>query len=90
MADLTRELRQLGHDLAGEPPEGLAEAVLNRIADEPPPRPPWWRRHWRAMLTGLVALLAVALLAPPVRATVAEWFAFAGVVVRPDTGSAPS
>ncbi|MGH3738743.1 MAG: hypothetical protein ACRDT6_24565, partial [Micromonosporaceae bacterium] len=66
------------------------EAVLTRIADEPVPRPRWWRRHWRAMLGGLVALLAVALLAPPVRATVAEWFAFAGVVVRPDTGSAPS
>lgn len=90
MADLMHELVALRHDLPTEPPPELAGAVLARIADEPPPRVSWLRRRWRAIVALLAGLLVVALLAPPVRATVAEWFGFAGVVVRPDPSPPPT
>ncbi|MGH3647980.1 MAG: hypothetical protein ACRDTM_12495 [Micromonosporaceae bacterium] len=90
MADLVRELRQLGRELSVEPPPGLVDAVMARIADEPQPRAGWLRRRWRALVAVLAGLLVVALLAPPVRATVAEWFGFAGVVVRPEASPPPS
>ncbi|HEY6740142.1 MAG TPA: hypothetical protein VI076_14965, partial [Actinopolymorphaceae bacterium] len=69
--------------------EALATAVTHRLADEPPPRARWRtraraavRRRWRSILAGgAVVLVFAGGLSAPVRAIVAEWFGFAGVVV---------
>ena len=97
------ELRALAAELdTGAPPADLAGAVLLRIRTEPVPAAPsaaaervrrarsWLRARWRAVLAALVALLAGLSLAPPVRATVAEWFGFHGVVVTQQPGPAPT
>lgn len=91
IADLTR----LGRTLPSPPPAaGLVGAVLERVATlpTPVPRAPTlrsrfvdWLRPWRRRVAVAVLALVVALLAtPPVRAAVADWFGFAGVVVRTD------
>ncbi len=100
---LEADLRALAADLdTGTPAADLADLVLGRIADEPVPARPsaaigtvrrarrWLRARWRAVVAALVALLAGLSLAPPVRATVAEWFGFHGVVVSQEPGPAPT
>ncbi len=99
---LARDLTRLGRGIpTPRPSAGLATSVLDRVASEPTPVPraptPWsravdwlrsWLRPWRRRVAVAVLALVVALLAtPPVRAAVADWFGFAGVVVRTDPGS---
>lgn len=71
----------------------LEEAVQRRVAALPTPAPSaraaWSRtlrdagRRWRGRLAVVgVALLVALLAAPPVRAAVADWFGFAGVIVQ--------
>jgi hypothetical protein len=89
---LADELRALGR-AAVVPPvaDGLAAAVLERIA-EPPVRRTFAevvRSKWRALLALLAVLLAGALVTPPVRAAVAEWFNIGGVEAQP-VGSGPT
>ncbi|CAM5401850.1 hypothetical protein GCM10010230_62290 [Streptomyces narbonensis] len=78
----------------------MAERVLAQLLAEhvptPVPEPPGpWRRRWsgvrawvrekrRVLAAGLTGVLIVLVLTPPVRAAVAEWFGFGGVVVRYD------
>jgi hypothetical protein len=101
---LAAELQDLGRDMGAAPPsDGLLDAVMARVATEPVPAPwgrwtmarsrlaRWGRERWRLLVSsGLSALLVLALSAAPVRATVAEWFGFGGVVVGPADGPAPS
>jgi hypothetical protein len=61
--------------------------VLSRVADLPVRRR--LRDRWRAFVAGLLVLVAGAALAPPVRATVAEWLNIGGVQARP-VGTGPS
>jgi len=96
MTSLEDELRALGRSAAVPPvAEGLAAAVLERVA-EPPVRRTFAaavRDKWRALLALLALLLAGALVAPPVRAAVAEWLNIGGVgAVRVPSGptSAPA
>jgi hypothetical protein len=97
--DLTRELAALGRSVNDPGTPGLTTAVMDRVAGLPTPAPSrvraWSRlavdtwQAWRRRLTVLlVALLVALVVTPPVRATVAEWFGFAGVVVErgPDLG----
>jgi len=94
---LARDLSRLGQRLPVPPPSpGLASAVLRRVATQPGPVPPTlrsrtvaWLRPWRRRIAVGVLALVVALLAtPPVRAAVADWFGFAGVIVRTDPETA--
>jgi hypothetical protein len=93
---LEDELRGLGRSAAVPPlAEGLAAAVMERVA-EPPVRRTFGealRRRWRSLVALLAALLAGALVTPPVRAAVAEWLDIGGVeAVRVPSGptSAPA
>jgi len=101
--ELAAELSTLGRGLAVPAPgPRLANEVMSRIADEPAPvEAPWIRRLWqravdsvahrRRAAVALVAAVLVALLAaPPVRAAVADWFGFAGVIVRDDGSPGPT
>ena len=89
---LADELRALGRSAAVPPvADGLATAVLERIA-EPPVRRTFAevvRSRWRALLALLAVLLAGALIAPPVRAAVAEWLNIGGVQAQP-VGTGPT
>lgn len=89
---LADELRALGRTAAVPPvADGLATAVLERIA-EPPVRRTFAevvRSRWRALLALLAVLLAGALIAPPVRAAVAEWLNIGGVQAQP-VGTGPT
>lgn len=90
--------RLLPHPVAGS---GLAVAVLARVSALPEPEPssPAQRlvlrimrvvaRHRRRTAIAALALLLSSLAAPPVRAGIADWFSFAGVVVRNDPTPAP-
>lgn len=100
---LATELRRLGQDItvAGDDDELIAQ-VLTRLHAEPAPRElgrsarvrEWLRARRRAMAAALAALMIGLALTPPVRATVAEWFGFGGVIVRqappPRSSHAPS
>jgi hypothetical protein len=103
--DLVRDLTRLGGMV--EPPASTARvmtAVMDRVAALPAPGPTgsrWSRRHRqvarslesrRRRIALVVAAVLVALLAtPPVRAAVADWFGFGGVVVeRGDPGPGPA
>lgn len=82
---LADELRALGRSSAVPPvADGLAAAVLERIGDQPVRRSlaGRLRNRWRALVAGLLVLLGGLALAPPVRATVANWLGLDGVVVR--------
>ena len=91
---LIRDLAALGRAVAvREPSDDLAVAVRRRVAALPPPAPAgparWWRlvgdvaSRWRGRLVVVGVALLVGLLAtPPVRAAVADWFGFAGVIVQ--------
>src|SRR6266540_1847726 len=100
---LDAELRALAGELrAGQPADGLVDAVLHRIGAEPVPGRSsrfaqtvrrvrgWLLARWRSVLAALGVLLIGLALAPPVRATVAEWFGFDGVIVRLEPGPVPS
>jgi len=87
---LDHELRALGRAVA-EPADSqvddLVGAVLARVADEPVPVARrgvsgWLRERWRALTAGLAGVVVVLALTPPVRAAVADFFGFAGVVVH--------
>jgi hypothetical protein len=85
---LAEELRALGHELAGRQtadPDRMAAAVIERIEQEPVRRRrSWLRSHARRVLAGLLVLLGGGLvIAPPVRAGLADFFRFGGVEVRP-------
>jgi len=82
----------------------LAAAVMDRVATLPvpaaaPERGSWTRRlsgslesRRRRIAVAVVAVLLALLAAPPVRAAVADWFGFAGVLVErgsPSTDPAP-
>ena len=84
----------------------LATAVMDRVATLPVPAPATAskRRSWTRRLSGslesrrrriavaVVAVLLAMLATPPVRATVVDWFGFAGVLVErgsPATDPAP-
>jgi len=96
MSDVDRladDLARLGRGLPVPPPSAdLATTVLERVASLPTPSPapvPWLRRlaehgtRWqRRAAVAVVALLVALLATPPVRAAVADWFGFAGVIVQ--------
>jgi len=100
---LVADLATLARTLPGPTPgPGLTVAVMARLAGAPAPAPAnAWQRgrgwvldavaHHRRQAVAVVAALLVALVAaPPVRAAVADWFGFAGVIVRNDPGPGPS
>lgn len=87
---LDQELRALGRAVPGPSDDrldALVGAVLVRVADEPVPVARrgvrgWLRDRWRALVAGLTGVVVVLALTPPVRAAVADFFGFAGVVVH--------
>jgi hypothetical protein len=91
LAILERDLRALGTETRTPAPSSqMAGRVLRQVTPTPVSRPFWTRgRVGAAVAAALVALLA----APPVRAAVADWFGFAGVLVQdapaPDVSDAP-
>ncbi|MFD3576127.1 hypothetical protein [Streptomyces sp. NPDC058644] len=102
---LPEELRALGRSLdpPGAGGASMAERVMAQIIAESVPVPvpvgdpperlsrlrSWLRARWRVLTAALCGLLTAAVLTPPVRAAVFEWFDFGGVEVRYDP-SAPS
>jgi hypothetical protein len=72
------------------PPADLATIVLERVRRLPAPAGSRWTRRlaelgsrWqRPIVLAVVALLVALVAAPPVRAAVADWFGFAGVIVQ--------
>lgn len=103
---LAAELRQLGRELGVDHPDAdLVDRVMARVSAEPatPRRRPFARvteygrrildavrARRRAFAAALAALLIGLALTPPVRAAVAEWFGFGGVVVREAPAPGPS
>jgi hypothetical protein len=94
---LAAELVALGRALPRpEPAARLVRAVTARLADAGPPAASTpldrlraraadtFARRRRQALVVVTAVLLALLAAPPVRATVADWFGFAGVIVRDD------
>lgn len=102
---LPEELRALGRSLGplGPTGESMAEQVLAQIIAESLPVPvpvaerpgrltrlrSWLRARWRVLTAALCGLLTAAVLTPPVRAAVFEWFDFGGVEVRYDPSAPP-
>ena len=89
---LVADLEALGR--AVRPPDDgavLTAAVMTRVAALPAPSParPRIPRPRRLVLVATAVLVAL-LVTPPVRAAVADWFGFAGVVVRHDPSPQPS
>ena len=100
---LVSDLVALGRGIPGPTPAaGLTATVLARLSDSPTPvvasTPERLLRragdalapHRRRVVVLVTALLLALLATPPVRATVADWFGFAGVIVRQDPTPAPS
>ncbi|MDX3214957.1 hypothetical protein PV318_05295 [Streptomyces sp. ME02-6991-2B] len=106
---LQEELHETGRWLRipAPSPDSVAEQVLARLLAEAAQVPAavapgraararaWAAARWRALVALLCAVLVVLVLTPPVRAAVADWFGFGGVVVhrdpaaRPGTGAPP-
>jgi hypothetical protein len=90
---LVADLEALGRAVRPSLDEAvLTEAVLTRVAALPAPsaaRAPVPRPRRRLVLVATAVLLAL-LVTPPVRAAVADWFGFAGVVVRHGPSLQPS
>ena len=87
MADLERELRELGPTLAVPEPPDVRDTVRVRIEDRAERKAVAWRR-WVAAVAAVVAVgLAVS---PQARAAVGEVFRFAGVDVRWGDTEAPA
>ena len=82
---LADELRALGRAVVPPVADGLTTAVLERVASAPVRRTPAEviRSKWRALLALLAVLVAGAVVAPPVRAAVAEWLNIGGVEAVP-------
>ncbi|MCX4660662.1 hypothetical protein [Streptomyces uncialis] len=95
--DLRHELRDLGrsyHRPGPDQAETMVERVLAQILAEGAPvlvaEPPpgkvrlrrWLRMRWRMFSAAFCGLLTVAVLTPPVRATVGDWFGFSGVRIQ--------
>jgi hypothetical protein len=100
---LVADLRALGRTVPrSQPRPALATAVMERVAEMPPPRPVPRPRlladravaalvRWRrCVAVAVVALLVGLAVTPPVRAAVADWFGFAGVLVKDDSSPRPS
>lgn len=94
---LAAELVALGRALPRpEPAPRLVRAVTARLTDAPPPATSTpldllraraadtFVRRRRQTVVVVTAVLLALLAAPPVRAAVADWFAFAGIIVRDD------
>jgi hypothetical protein len=82
--DLVRDLLVLGRSVPQEP-ASLAPAVMARLAAAPAPRrtPLSLLGSGRRRVAVVVVALVLGLLAaPPVRAALAEWFGFKGVLVE--------
>lgn len=104
--ELAAELRQLGRELVvGAPDPELIDQVMGRVATmtaRPAHRPfsrvaervrrlrGVLRTRRRAVAAVLAAVLIGLGLTPPVRAAVADWFGFGGVVVREGPAPGPS
>jgi hypothetical protein len=100
---LAQDLAALGRGLPDPvtDPE-LVDVVMRRLFDVPDPAivnrsQQWLRRvagaiarHRRRLATVCVALVLSSFAAPPVRAAVADWFSFAGVIVHNDPDHGPS
>lgn len=98
--ELVHELAALGRGLEPDrSADSLAAAVMERVQTLPPPGAPQplparLRGRVRDLVEGAVprrrialvvgALLLALLAAPPVRAAIADWFGFAGVIVEQD------
>lgn len=95
--ELVADLATLGRALPRPAPgPHLTDAVMARLVDAPAPATaasPLRLRGWlldavtrrrRQAVVVMTALLVGLLAAPPVRAQVADWFGFAGVIVRDD------
>ena len=93
--DLAAELSALGRTVpVVTPAPALTDAVMARVAGLPAAGAPapldrlrggvrdGLRRHRRTAAALLTAVALASLTAPPVRATVGDWFGFAGVLVR--------
>lgn len=100
---LAADLSALGRSLAGRrPDDAVTAAVMARVRRRAVPAAASRRQRLvggaRVALTAgrrraavaLVAVLVALAVTPPVRAAVADWFGFAGVIVRDDPGPAPS
>ncbi|WP_328707903.1 hypothetical protein [Streptomyces mesophilus] len=97
------ELRLLRSRMAVPDVDGrtMAERVLAQLVAEhvptPVAQPPtrrerlrgWFRLRRARIAAALCGLLVVAVLTPPVRAAVADWFNFGGVAVRHDPSASP-
>lgn len=74
----------------------IAEQVPAPVAEPPAPRRRvlrirgWARRRWRVLTAALCGVATVAVLTPPVRAAVSDWFGFGGVEVHYDPSASPS
>ncbi|MEV3860294.1 hypothetical protein AB0J38_39070 [Streptomyces sp. NPDC050095] len=104
LPDELRSLGRLmeGSDGAGETmaervlAQILAERVPTPVAEPPGPRRllrrirRWARLRRRVLTAALCGVATVAVLTPPVRAAVADWFGFGGVEVRYDPSATPS
>ena len=92
---LVADLVSLGRSVpASAPDERLAAAVVSRVSGTSRPRPARSRRRL-TVVSVVVAVLLGALAAPPVRATIADWFDFAAVRVHldddaPDSDGGPA
>jgi len=82
MADLERDLRELGRELAFPPDPDLVAGIRARIA-EPPRRRfvPQWRTLAIA-LSALVVALGIALSVPPARSAILRVFGVGGVRIE--------
>jgi hypothetical protein len=90
---LVADLEALGR--AVRPPgdgSALTAAVMTRVAALPETSTALRRipRPRRSLVLVVTAVLLALLVTPPVRAAVADWFGFAGVVVRHDSSPRPS
>jgi len=100
---LVAELTALGRSVPEPSPgPGLTASVMARLADVPPPVAEAlparvWRttvdavaHHRRRVAAVVTAVLLTMVAVPPVRATVADWFGFAGVRIELGEDAAPS
>ncbi|HEX6935129.1 MAG TPA: hypothetical protein VF227_01275 [Actinomycetes bacterium] len=91
---LAAELTALGRAVPLPPHQRVTETVITRLAEAPTPARPGRTERLlrravnavavrrRSVVAVATALLVALVATPPVRATVLDWFGFAGVVVR--------
>jgi hypothetical protein len=83
-ADVVTDLSLLNVPVPRTDVDHLTEAVMTRVARRPLPDASRSRSSRRRVVLAAIALLLALVATPPVRATVADWFGFAGVLVRTD------